>query len=102
MPYNFETEVVPGKARNSFLDQQAKQIADAINAQPNFVVAEAPAAVASGANNVYTLAQVPLPGTVAMYDAGKRVAPSSYTVLGRVVTIATASITGPTLFDYHF
>lgn len=102
MPFNFETEVVPGKKRNSFLDQQAKQIADAVNAQPSFVVSEAPTAVVSGTDNVYTLSQVPIAGTVAIYDAGLRVAPSSYTVLGKVVTIATASITGPTLFDYRF
>lgn len=102
MPYNFETEVVPGKRRNSFLDQQAKQIADAVNAQPSFVVAETPAAIVSGTDNVYTLSQVPISGTVAMYDAGLRVDPTTYTVLGRVVTIATASITGPTLFDYRY
>lgn len=39
MPYNFETEVVPGKRRNSFLDQQAKQIADAANQNAQAIIA---------------------------------------------------------------
>lgn len=102
MPFNFETEVVPGKKRNSFLDQQASQIGVAMNSLPNFATAELPTPIVSGANTVFTLAELPLGGSVAMYDAGLRVAPSSFTVLGRVVTIATASITGPTLFDYLF
>lgn len=101
-PFNFQTETMPGKDRNPFLEQQMHQIENALNGLPNFVISEAPTAVASGTNNVYTLAQVPLRGTVAMYDAGKRIAPSSFTVLGRVVTIATASIAGPTLFDYYY
>lgn len=100
---NLQPELQPGKERDPNLAVQMQKIADALNAIGTIVVGETAGLVtAVGAYNVYRLANAPISGTVAMYDAGKRISPSSFTVQGRNVTILTASVAGPTIFDYRY
>ena len=99
---NLQTEIQPGKIRNPYLEQQMKQIQDRLNEIGNLVVGEAPVALASGSYNLYTLAHVPLTGTVQLYNDGLRVDPTTYTVSGAVLTILTADITGLVLVDYRW
>lgn len=103
MAINLQQEIIPGKKRDVNLDVILQKITSSFASIGTQVLAESPVpAVVNTLYNQYTLTRTPITGSVALYDAGLRVDPSTYTVAGNKVTILTASISGPTLIDYRF
>jgi hypothetical protein len=66
----------------------------------SFVDGEKPSGSVSGLNTNYTLAHTPV--GLHVYIAGLRIDPANFSLIGAVLTIATALVTGLVVVDYRW